>query len=148
MIGSCPHGQSEIMHSTRVVQVGRHSGPIITHLAGIAAILLVWVVIPPLQAAPSGITLDPPNLHLPAPYVLASDPARSNLTVRVTTVVNRNEICPTRGNLLAPCPPEPTGVRITVGIGTGGRPQWTAESTLERMVPGVASIPIEETLHI
>lgn len=121
----------------------------ITGCPALALLLIVFVLSPwTLRAAPAGITLAAPTLQLPARYILASDPARSNLVVEVSTVLNRNQLCFTGGNLLGPCAPQETSVRITVDIGTGGRPTWTAQKTVLHTVPGVAAVPITEIVEV
>ncbi|MBX3743908.1 MAG: hypothetical protein KF833_01235 [Verrucomicrobiae bacterium] len=100
------------------------------------------------QAAPAGISLSGPNLHLPARYLLESDPARDRLVVEVSGVIQRNSTCISLGGVIGPCPAQDTPVRITVGLSSGGRPFLTTELTVIRNVPGVASIPFTETLEL
>lgn len=116
-------------------------------LSAVTLLSLLLALSIPAQAAAAGISLAAPNIQLPARYLLETDPARDTLTVEVSTVINRNQLCLGARGLFSPCPAQDTPIRITLGVGTGGRPLWSTQKTVIHSVPGVASLPIVETLE-
>ena len=129
------------MHGWAMARIGRR-------LALASLVALVVGAAGRTWAEPAGIGLADPTVVLPANYILESDPEHATLAVEVSTVITRNQFCPAQGNLFLPCPTQTTPIRITVSLGIGGRPLATAQLIVNYDVPGVANIPVTETVEL
>jgi len=103
-------------------------------------------------AAPAEIHIGSLAIDPPPRYLIETDPTHATLPIRVSATVTRNQFCPS-GNLLLPCPSQPTPIRITVslglnqlGLGTIVRPRTSATKVVNYNVAGNAHFELTETV--
>ncbi len=117
------------------------------HGALLGGVLFTALAAPELRAEPAEIQFSAPVVSVPANYILDGDPSHSGLEVRVAATVTRNQFCPS-GDLLLPCPPQNTPVRITASLVAAGgfRPVASTTGEFSYSVGGNANFDIEESL--
>lgn len=118
-------------------------------LLAVLAAMSDRVTAAPAQIQISALAIDPPPR-----YVIETDPTHATLPIRVNARITRNQLCP-NGNLLLPCPAQPTPIRITVslvvnplGVGPILRPRVSTAKVVNYDVTGNANFEFSETVEL